>query len=41
MPLGGAIELDAVTQALLMQSEDFSEFYRAWSEGRRPTWSGR
>jgi enoyl-CoA hydratase/carnithine racemase len=41
MSLGSAIELEAITQALLMQSEDFEEFYRAWSEGRRPEWRGR
>jgi enoyl-CoA hydratase/carnithine racemase len=41
MSLGGAIELEAITQALLMQSEDFEEFYRAWSEGRKPDWQGR
>jgi enoyl-CoA hydratase/carnithine racemase len=41
MSLGAAIELEAVTQALLMQSDDFEEFYRAWDEGRRPEWQGR
>jgi enoyl-CoA hydratase/carnithine racemase len=41
MDLAGAIELDAMTQALLMGSRDHDEFYRAWSEGRRPEWSGR
>ena len=41
MSLGPAIELEAVTQALLMHSEDFEEFYAAWSEGRRPDWTGR
>jgi enoyl-CoA hydratase/carnithine racemase len=41
MDLGGAIELEAMTQALLMNSDDFAEFYRAWSEGRKPEWSGR
>jgi enoyl-CoA hydratase/carnithine racemase len=41
MALGPAIELEAITQALLMHSEDFEEFYAAWSEGRRPEWSGR
>src|SRR5450755_1474822 len=41
MGLGPSIELEAVTQALLMQSEDFEEFYTAWSEGRRPEWQGR
>jgi enoyl-CoA hydratase/carnithine racemase len=39
--LGSAIELEAMTQALLMKSDDFGEFYRAWSEGRKPAWSGR
>jgi enoyl-CoA hydratase/carnithine racemase len=41
MDLGGAIELEAMTQALLMKSDDFAEFYRAWSENRKPAWSGR
>jgi enoyl-CoA hydratase/carnithine racemase len=41
MSLGASIELEAITQALLMQSEDFLEFYEAWSEGRSPEWSGR
>ncbi len=41
MSLGAAIELEAVTQALLMNSEDHAEFYRAWSEGRKPEWQGR
>ena len=41
MDLGGAIELEAMTQALLMKSDDFAEFYRAWSEGGKPEWSGR
>jgi enoyl-CoA hydratase/carnithine racemase len=41
MALGPAIELEAVTQALLMNSEDFEEFYAAWNEGRRAEWSGR
>ena len=40
MSLGAAIELEAVTQALLMQSDDFAEFYNAWNEGRRPEWNG-
>ncbi len=38
--LGSAIELEAITQALLMHSNDFAEFYAAWSEGRRPDWTG-
>jgi enoyl-CoA hydratase/carnithine racemase len=41
MSLGAAIELEAITQALMMQSEDFDEFYAAWSEGRNPDWQGR
>ena len=41
MPLGAAIELEAITQALLMHSDDFAEFYDAWSERRKPSWSGR
>ncbi len=41
MDLGGAIEMEATTQALLMKSHDHREFYAAWSEGRRPAWSGR
>ena len=41
MALGPAIELEAVTQALLMNSEDFEEFYAAWNAGRRAEWSGR
>jgi enoyl-CoA hydratase/carnithine racemase len=41
MDLGSAIELEAITQALLMQSDDFAEFYEAWTEGRKPNWKGR
>jgi enoyl-CoA hydratase/carnithine racemase len=41
MDLGSAIELEAITQALMMESDDFAEFYAAWSEGRKPAWSGR
>jgi enoyl-CoA hydratase/carnithine racemase len=41
LDLGGAIELEALAQALLMKSDDFTEFYAAWSEGRSPAWSGR
>ena len=39
--LGSAIELEAITQALLMKSHDHGEFYAAWSEGRKPAWAGR
>ncbi|HYM58645.1 MAG TPA: enoyl-CoA hydratase family protein [Solirubrobacteraceae bacterium] len=41
MDLASAIDLDASTQALLMLSADHREFYRAWSEGRKPVWTGR
>jgi enoyl-CoA hydratase/carnithine racemase len=41
MALGSAIEMEALTQALLMKSHDHGEFYRAWSEGRKPEWAGR
>jgi enoyl-CoA hydratase/carnithine racemase len=41
MSLGASIELEAITQALLMQSDDFEEFYVAWSERRDPEWKGR
>jgi enoyl-CoA hydratase/carnithine racemase len=41
MDLGSAIELEAITQALLMKSADHAEFYAAWSQGRRPQWTGR
>ena len=36
LPLAGALELEAVTQALLMKSEDHREFYAAFTEGRSP-----
>jgi enoyl-CoA hydratase/carnithine racemase len=41
LDLAGAIELEALGQALMMQSEDHREFHAAWAEGRRPDWSGR
>ena len=41
MDLGSAIELEAMTQALLMKSADHAEFYAAWSAGRRPQWRGQ
>ena len=41
MNLSGSIELEAMTQALLMTSSDHAEFYAAFSEGRSPKWSGR
>jgi enoyl-CoA hydratase/carnithine racemase len=39
--LGAALELDAMTQALLMGSRDHAEYHRAWTEGRAPVWEGR
>lgn len=41
MDLASSIELEAMTQALLMKSDDHAEFYAAWSAGRRPQWTGR
>ena len=41
MSLGAALELDSVTQALLMKSADHAEFYAAFREGREANWSGR
>jgi enoyl-CoA hydratase/carnithine racemase len=41
MGLSDAIEMEALAQALLMKSDDFAEFYAAWSEGRDPAWRGR
>ncbi len=40
MDLAGAIELEATTQALLMTTADHAEFYRAFTEGRKPRWTG-
>ena len=41
MPLAGALELEAITQALLMTAKDHKEFYAAWAAGRSPQWTGR
>jgi enoyl-CoA hydratase/carnithine racemase len=41
MDLAGALELEAMAQALLMTSADHHEFYTAFTEGRKPTWEGR
>jgi enoyl-CoA hydratase/carnithine racemase len=41
MDLASAVELEAFTQALLMTSEDHSEFYRAFTGKRPPDWRGR
>jgi enoyl-CoA hydratase/carnithine racemase len=41
MDLAGAIEFEAMTQALLMTTSDHAEFYAAFQEGRKPRWTGR
>jgi enoyl-CoA hydratase/carnithine racemase len=41
MNLGAALELDSMTQALLMKSADHAEFYAAFREGREAKWTGR
>jgi enoyl-CoA hydratase/carnithine racemase len=41
MSLSSAMELDAMTQALLMTTEDHAEFHAAFNEGRPPEWKGR
>jgi enoyl-CoA hydratase/carnithine racemase len=41
LDLAGALELEAMAQALLMTSADHHEFYRAFTEGRKPRWEGR
>lgn len=41
MDLGSAIELEAMTQALLLRSADHAEFHAAWIAGRSPRWTGR
>lgn len=40
MPLPAAVELDASTQALLMNSADYAEFHAAFTEKRKPNWRG-
>jgi enoyl-CoA hydratase/carnithine racemase len=41
MDLAGSIELEAMTQALLMRSPDHAEFYDAFRQGREPRWTAR
>lgn len=41
MSLSSALELDAMTQALLMTTEDHAEFHAAFNAGRPPVWQGR
>jgi enoyl-CoA hydratase/carnithine racemase len=40
MSLSGAMELDAMTQALLMTTDDHAEFHAAFTERRPPRWTG-
>ena len=41
MSLAASVELDAMTQALLMTTEDHAEFHAAFNEKRPPRWKGR
>ncbi|EST37375.1 enoyl-CoA hydratase [Streptomycetaceae bacterium MP113-05] len=41
MGLTASVEMDASTQALLMNSEDYAEFHASFTEKRPPKWQGR
>jgi enoyl-CoA hydratase/carnithine racemase len=41
MSLSAAVELEAMTQALLMGGQDYAEFHSAFTAGREPRWQGR
>jgi enoyl-CoA hydratase/carnithine racemase len=41
MSLSASIELDAMTQALLMTTDDHAEFHAAFNAKRTPNWQGR
>ena len=41
MSLSASVELDAMTQALLMTTDDHAEFHAAFNAGRKPAWTGR
>jgi enoyl-CoA hydratase/carnithine racemase len=41
MSLAGATELDAMTQALLMTTDDHAEFHAAFTAKRDPNWTGQ
>jgi enoyl-CoA hydratase/carnithine racemase len=41
MSLSAAVELEAMTQALLMKGQDYAEFHAAFNAGREPNWQGR
>ncbi|MEF9885969.1 enoyl-CoA hydratase family protein [Streptomyces sp. P9-A4] len=40
MPLAASVEMDAATQALLMNGADYAEFHAAFTEKRPPKWQG-
>jgi enoyl-CoA hydratase/carnithine racemase len=41
MSLSAAVELEAMTQALLMKGQDYAEFHAAFTAGRQPRWQGK
>jgi enoyl-CoA hydratase/carnithine racemase len=41
MSLSASLELDAMTQALLMTTKDHAEFHAAFTAGRKPRWTGQ
>jgi enoyl-CoA hydratase/carnithine racemase len=41
MSLSAAVELEAMTQALLIQGQDYAEFHAAFNDGRQPRWQGQ
>jgi enoyl-CoA hydratase/carnithine racemase len=41
MSLSAAVELEAMTQALLMKGQDYAEFHASFTAGRQPRWQGR
>ena len=41
MSLSAALELEAMTQALLMTGQDYAEFHAAFMAGREQRWQGR
>ncbi|WP_255951053.1 enoyl-CoA hydratase family protein [Streptomyces odontomachi] len=41
MSMSSSMELDAMTQALLMTTDDHAEFHAAFNAGRPPAWTGQ
>ncbi len=41
MSMSASMELDAMTQALLMTTDDHAEFHAAFNAGRKPAWRGQ